>query len=218
MKIRLLISLLTGLTAARPAVHFTPPAPVPCTMSNGQPRPYPCEFQILKLSILGKNNEVVGEITPGSTSVKLPKSKAVNVTHATNGDSYFYDVSLVFRRMNTPSFSPKPSPIPGLTLAKGFYEVGTSTVNYPISPGEVTIVKTVNVSPGLPGPNVRSNQVRFALQLTYATGNGAGLVAPVRYVQIKNPITFTKFTPSINQYRDRAEAWLAFSPSVDMAN
>lgn len=164
--------------------------------------------------ILGKNNEVVGKITPTSTSAKLPKSKAVKVTHSSAGDSYFYNVSLDFRRINAPSFSPKPALFPGLKT--GFYEVGTSTVSSPISPGEVSVVKTVDVSPALPVPGIRPNRVAFPLQLNYTTGSGATIVAPVQYVQIRNPITFTKFPNSINQYRDRAETWLAFQTWVDM--
>ena len=164
--------------------------------------------------ILGKNNEVVGNITPTSTTVKLPKSKAVKMTTSSAGESYFYNVSLDFKRINTPSFSPKPSPVPGLKT--GFYQIGTSTVTSPISPGEVSIVKKADVSPNVPEPGIRPNRVSFTLQLNYTTGSGATIVAPVQYVEIRNPVTFTKFPPSINQYPDRAEAWITFKTSVDM--
>ena len=216
MKIPLFALLLTGLLASRPGLLPAPLAPSPCKMHNGQPRPFPCEFEIQTLFFLGKDNEVVGKITPVGTSVKLPKSKAIKVVHSTSGDSYFYNVSLDFRRINTPSFLPKPNPIPGPKLATGFYEIGTSTVDSPISPGEVMIVKKVDVSPSIPAPGIRPNRVGFMMQLNYSTGDGATIVAPVQYLQIKNPITFTKFPASTNLYRDRSEAWIAFSVRVDL--
>ena len=216
MKIILFALLLTGLIASRPTTELAPPVPVSCKMNNGQPRPFPCEFQIQTVFFLGKNNEVAGSITPANTSVKLPKSKAIKVIHSTSGDSYFYTVSLDFKRINTPSFSPKPNPIPGPVLVTGFYEIGTSTVSSPISPGEVIIVKKVNVSPELPPPGVRPVRVAFPLQLNYSTGSNATIVAPVQYLQIKNPITFTKLPSSTNLYRDRSEAWIAFNVGVDM--
>ncbi len=216
MKIALFILFLTSLIASRPGIAPAPPVPTPCKMNNGQPRPFPCEFQIQTVYFLGKNNEVAGTITPMNTSVKLPKSKAVKIIHSTSGDSYFYNVSLDFKRINTPSFLPKPNPIPGPTVATGFYEVGTSTVTSPISPGEVLIVKKIDVSPELPKPGIRPTRVGFTLQLNYATGSNATIVAPVQYLQIKNPITFTKFPPATNLYRDRAEAWITFDVRVDL--
>lgn len=217
MKISILFSLLIVLSAFRSlrvSEPLAPNAPVPCKMKNGQNRPFPCEFQIMAMYVLGKNNEVVGKITPTSTTVKLPKSKAVKMTTSSAGESYFYNVSLDFRRINTPSFSPKPVP-PGLPKL-AFYEVGTSTVDSPISPGEVTVVKKVDVSPNLPKPGIRPNRVSFPLQLNYTTGSGASIVAPVQYLQIKNPITFTKFPNTVNLYNDRAEAWITFKTFVDM--
>jgi hypothetical protein len=163
------------------------------------------------------SNEVAGKITPASTSVKLPKSKAVKVIHSTSGDSYFYNVSLDFNRINTPSFSPKPNPIPGPKPLIGFYEVGVSTINNPISPGEVSVIKKVDVSPELPPPGIRPVRVAFTLQFNYSTGSNATLVAPVQYIQIKNPITFTKIPASITLYRDRSEAWIAFNAGIDLA-
>jgi len=218
MKTTLLFSCLVASLHLHVPVNTiwraAPQAPVPCTMSNGQTRPYPCEFKIQAMYLLGKNNEVVGTLTPANTSVKLPRSKAVQVIKSSSGESFIYTVSLDIRRINTASFPPKPSHIPGLKV--GFYEVGTSTVTSPISPGEVKPVKRVDIAQALPKPGVRPTRISFTLQLNYTTGAGATIVAPVQYVQVKNPITFTKFPASVNQYRDRAEAWLAFNTSVDM--
>ncbi|GAB4002017.1 hypothetical protein GCM10028807_59650 [Spirosoma daeguense] len=217
MKTILFTLLIASLLSSRPDLDAVPPVPVPCKMSNGQPRLFPCEFQIQTLYFLGKNQEVVGKITPTNTTVSLPKSKAVKTIHSTGSDSYTYNVSLDFKRINTPSFSPKPNTAGLPPLKTGFYEIGRSTVSSPITPSEVTLIKKVDVSPDMPSANSRPNRVSFTLQLNYATGNGAALIAPVQYIQIKNPITFTKFPASINLYRDRSEAWIAFSLGVDLA-
>lgn len=63
---------------------------------------------------------------------------------------------------------------------------------------------------------IRPNRISVALQLNYTTGPAATLVAPIQYIHIKNPITFTKLPSSVNLYRDRSEAWLAFDVSVDL--
>lgn len=78
------------------------------------------------------------------------------------------------------------------------------------------VVKKIDVGPNVPEPGLRPNRIAFTLQLNYATGSGATIIAPTQYVQIKNPVTFTKFSNAINLYRDRAEAWITFSTSVDM--
>lgn len=206
-----ILVLAVGSTALTPLV-----APVPCTMSNGQPRPFPCEFQIVAIHLLGKNNEVVGTLKPGSTTVKLPKSKAISNPQNLSGESFIYNASLDFRRINTPSFPPKPIPkgLPGV----GFYQISTSAVNFPVSPSELTIIKRLDSSPAVPPPISRPNRVAFTLQLNYTKGAGAALTAPiVQYIQIANPITFTKLPNAISQYRDRAEAFMAFNASVDMS-
>ncbi|NID09026.1 hypothetical protein [Fibrivirga algicola] len=214
MKLLLFSLLLMGLTPVRLLPMVDPDAPTPCLMSNGQPRPYPCEFTITAIRLMGKNNEVVGTLTPGSTTVKVPKSKAVSHTSWTGGESFMYNASLVFRRINTASFPPKPvsKGLPSL----GFYTISTARVTSPITPSELTLSKRVDVAPTVPGPGIRSNQANFSLQLNYSTGSGATIIAPIRYVQIANPITFNKpFPASINQFRDKSEAFMEFLVTVD---
>ncbi|UHG93064.1 hypothetical protein [Spirosoma oryzicola] len=213
-KIIILLSLLTGATVTKSLPEKVLVAPVPCTMSNGKPRPYPCEFAIQTVWFMGKNGNVVGKITPGNTSVKLPKSKADSSFTSTAGESFIYTVAVDFRRINVPAFPKKEVTIPGL----GFYTISTSTVDSPISPGELTVVRRLDVGPSLPKSGLRPVRASFKLQLNYAMSGGQPtLIAPVRYIQIANPITFTKFPSSINLYRDRAEAWITCSASVDFS-
>ncbi|MEZ0484956.1 hypothetical protein [Fibrella aquatica] len=215
MKTLLLMALLMGLARFLPLSVVEPAAPINCLMSNGQPRPYPCEFRIVAINLMGKNNEVLGTLTPGNTTLKLPKSKAVSYTTSISGQSFAYNASLDFRRINTASFPAKPVPksFPNL----GFYQISTSWVTSPITPSELTLIKRVDVAPNVPGPLIRPNRVAFTLQLNYSTGSNATIVAPVRYIQIANPITFKKpFPAPINQFRDKAEAFMEFLVTVDM--
>ncbi|GAB4024012.1 hypothetical protein GCM10028773_44280 [Spirosoma koreense] len=183
-------------------------------MSNGKPRPLPCEFEIMTLWLMGKNNEVLGKITPGNTTIKLPKSKAVSNSKSSIGESYVYTVSVDFRRINPAAYPPKKAPFPGLST--GFYTVSTSTVTDPISPPEIKTVKKVDVSPNLPKPGLRPNRVTFPLQLNYgASGGQLALTWPVQYIQIANPLTFQKIETNTNKYRDKAEAYITFSVDVD---
>jgi len=213
MKVLLPGEFLMGLILFLSAPE--PRAPTPCLMSNGQPRPYPCEFTVVAINLTGKNNEMVGKLTPSQTVLKLPKSKAVSHTTSTLGESFTYNASLVFRRINTASFPPKPVPKGLPTL--GFYEVSTSRVTSPITPSELTLIKRLDIAPNVPGPLMRPNQVNFTLQLNYSTGRNTTILAPSRYIQIVNPITFKKkFPSSINQFRDKAEAFMEFLVTVDM--
>ena len=212
----LLLFLLAALTAPLPRPTVAPPPPGPCTMDNGQPRPYPCEFQIVAMYLLGKNNELLATLKPGSTTVSVPKSKAMSTTKYTSGGGgqiFTYAVSLDFRRINTPSFTPKPT----LVLSKlGFYQIGTARVDYPLTSGEITTINYMNVGPTLPPPGIRPNRTGFTLQLNYPT-NGGGAQAPVKYVQIANPITFSKFPSSVIYCGDRAEAFIKFNVSVNLS-
>ncbi len=180
--------------------------PVHCKMINGQQRPFDCEFEILTLWFMGKNGEVLGKVTPKSTSIVLPQSKA-DSSHTTTGGGggLYYRVSVDFKRINTPSFATKS------------YTISTATVDYPISPGELTdIKKGLVLSPTIPPPTIRPNRIQFQLHISYYNAGGQLTInAPVKYLHIANPITFPKKDINSNQYRDRAEAWIAFYTSVD---
>lgn len=205
-------SLLTSRLAPAPKAVSDGYGTSSCKTVDGKDRPYPCEFQILAINILGKNKEVIKTLKPGNTTVSLPGSQAVSSTQSSGLKSYVYQASLVFRRINVPSFPPKP--VPGNFPTLGFYTISTAKVDYPLDTKELTLVNRVNVNPAVPLPRIRSNQVAFTLQLNYAP-NGGGAQSPVKYIQIANPITFAKFPASVIHCRDRAEAFMAFNVSVD---
>ncbi|MFD2574376.1 hypothetical protein ACFSUS_27320 [Spirosoma soli] len=178
-----------------------------CKMLNGQDRPYPCEFQLYTIYFMGQNNEVLATSTANSQVISLPKSKAISHTVNAYGGSLFYNVSVDFRRVNTPSF------------ATSTYRLTRASITDPISPGETTVVdSTITVSPNLPNPMIRPNRVMFKLQLNYATSGGQSpaLIAPIQLLMLENPVTYAKMTkPTYHHDRDRAEAWRTMQVSVN---
>ena len=180
-----------------------------CKMLNGQDRPYPCEFQMYTIYFMGQNNEVLATSTANGQSVSLPKSKAVSQTTNSSGGSLFYNVSVDFRRVNTPSF------------ATSRYRLTRASITDPISPGETTVVdSTITVSPNLPAPYTRPNRVMFKLQLNYAASSNQPpfLVAPIQLLMLENPVTYAKMTkPTYHHDRDRAEAWRTLQVSVNFS-
>lgn len=210
MKYSSLLILLPALFAMRVApVSETSVAPLTneCKTITGKPKPYPCEFEILTLWFMGKNGEVLGKVTPTNKTIKLPQSKAVSASGTPSAGALIYNVSIDFRRINTPSF------------ATPFYTLSKANITDPISPGETMAINTsIKVSPNLPLAGIRPNRVMFPVQLNYSKGQGDPqpmINVPIQLLQIENPVTFNKFPKDINSYRDRAEAWILLQLSVD---
>ena len=210
MKTLTLFSVLALLVGTRPATNPVDPAPTAtaCKMLDGKDRPFPCEFKINTVWFMGKNNEVLAKSTDnafiGGPSTVLPASKAVSSKDiGSNGIAFFYNVSVDFTRINTPSAS-----TPAYTLSK-------SQVTDPISPGETSPINSaIKVSPNLPPPGIRPNRVLFKLQLNYDKLNKT-VQAPIQLIQVENPVTFGQLS-KLHHYRDRAEAWRTLQLTVNI--
>ncbi len=120
-----------------------------------------------------------------------------------------YNVSIDFRRINTPS------------TATAAYTLSKANITNPISAGETQVVNDqIKVSPNLPQPGIRPNRILFNIALNYGKSQGdpnPQLIAPIQLLQLENPVTFAKLAKAkeTNQFRDWAEAWMTFSVSVD---
>lgn len=208
MKTLSLMALLALLVGMRPVAEpaRSDVSAISCKMLNGKDRPFPCEFEIVTLWFMGKNNEVLGKSTANGQAVVLPKSKAVSSTPVGSGGSLFYHVSVDFRRINSPSFS---------TSA---YRLTKASITDPISPGETSVVNdAVRAGSNLTPPHVRPNRLMFKMQLNYADGGGSlTLIAPPQLLMLENPVTYAKLTkPPYQHDRDRAEAWRTMTIWVD---
>lgn len=198
---------LTVLVGMRPTTVMSTSDPVlnACKTEDGNDRPFPCEFQIHTIWLMGKNNEVLAKSTANGQVLKLPMSKAVSSTTSSNGGSLVYKVSIDFSRINKASFTPP------------FYTLSQSTITKPISPGETTLIqKLTQISAALPPPFARPNRITFPLKLYYATssfGNDPSLIAPLQLMQLENPVTFAKLS-QLHYLQDRAEAWRTLSLDV----
>jgi hypothetical protein len=205
MKTALILCLLAILADSCSTPTVTPEpkqgaraGAVNCKMLNGQDRPYPCEFQIFTIYYMGQNNEVLATSTANGQTISLPKSKAISNTVNGQYGSLFYNVSVDFRRVSTPSF------------ATPTYRLTRASITDPISPGETTVIdSTITVSPNLSDPTIRPNRVMFKLQLNYyaSSGQSPTLAAPIQLLMLENPVTYAKMTkPTYQHDRDRAEA------------
>ena len=92
-----------------PEIPNLPESECMLATNASMPRPYPCEFKIEKLTFYDKNGMVIGEVTPTSSEITLPRSAAKEDTNplATAVDqvgSLKYDVKATIKRIATPSF------------------------------------------------------------------------------------------------------------------
>ncbi len=75
---------------------------LPCKLSNGEDRPFPCEFRLDRI-VLYKNGILLGQVTPTSNTITLPYATLSNsspaVTIAIAVDARFF-----FTRINPPNF------------------------------------------------------------------------------------------------------------------
>ena len=180
-----------------------PPVLLSCLMSNGKPRPFPCEFALIGIEIVGKNGVSLGKITPTKNSITLPRSKASSDVEAPGGKSAVlgYLFKLRYRRVQNPAFSTAQ------------YVISTGTVDNPSTPSELKVLHTFADKPGkLPGA---VQEYAFIVSLPCSTGSSPTLNAPIKYLQIANPVTFEKVKSPMNKLSDRAEAAMSIFLSVD---
>ncbi len=74
-----------------------------CQPVFNQFRPLPCEFETVKLEILGKTGQVLFTVVPNDKKkIDFPNGQAKKVA----GPSFIYDARWIVRRINLPSYSP----------------------------------------------------------------------------------------------------------------
>jgi hypothetical protein len=228
MKSLLYLALLTTLVSLRSPVPA--PNPIitnPCKLFDGKPRPFPCEFQIHSVSFVDNNGKIVAQSNADKQPIKLLLSQAgsltltatpgvsatapntFTVTSATSAESVMramYNVRLNFTRINKPSFQ---TPAYALSLSDNID---------PASAGQTAVVnKTIQVSPNLPPPLSKGNQVSLAIRLDFKQVNGKViLVDPTKLLLLQNPTTVIQTAKTIAHFRDRAEAWRILPLSVDV--
>lgn len=77
--------------------------PTICQTGFNQFRPLPCEFETVKLEILGKTGQVLFTVVPNDKKkIQFPNGQAKKVA----GPSFIYDARWTVRRINTPNYPP----------------------------------------------------------------------------------------------------------------
>lgn len=176
---------------------------LPCKLTNGQDRPYACEFSFDKLEFYGKDGSLLGtakRVSNGQPKpTPLPFTKAKSSAPAGQSGLITYTVKAYFTRRNKPAFP----------VDKG-YQIRTCKVTSCLQSDQIS---TALSAIKMPSAINEKTVISFDLQWVY--GKKDGLMIGPRELYIENDVTTTKFKFS-TQYtmRDKSEAWINIDPRI----
>lgn len=179
-----------------------PPLKLACLLTNGKPRPFPCEFSFDKLEFYGNDGSLLGTVKaskgqPAPTPLLFTKAKK-SVPAGQTGQ-ITYTVKAYFSRRNKPAFP----------VSKG-YQIRSCVVTSCLQSDQIsTIVSGLSMHAGLSGQTV----VTFDLSWLYSKKGGM-MIGP-HELYIENDVTTTKFPFSVQStMRDKSEAWIDINPFI----
>ncbi|MCF2505690.1 hypothetical protein L0663_20010 [Dyadobacter sp. CY107] len=187
-----------------------------CTKLNGvTPREYPCEFKIEKLTFYAKDNSVIGEVTPGSPNIALPRSAAKTDSDPSAnavGDIGLitFDVKATVTRIANPSFPVSA----GYQLRYTWHSSGPMALT---TPGETTVMG----SPiPLAIPVGASTELSFELSTMYELQNGMTGITPIIFRRltaffIYNDVTSAELDMHPSPAGDVAETYIRIFNTID---
>lgn len=179
---------------------FPPIKLAPCKLHNGQMRPYPCEFALLKLVFYDNSGNVIGQATKTKPAFTLPLSKAKSAPAQGAKGLVVYNVRAVMIRANPPSFAPKAG-----------YMVRSAFVTFALQSDPLTTHLTGFAIPASSKGNI---EIPFTASWLYDKSEGVS-VGP-REFYIENDVTTTKFPfNSAVPMRDKAEVSIVVQPKID---
>ena len=158
------------------------PVLVDLCQTNTNPVTYralPCEFESVKLDILGKNGQVLFTVLPGNkTKIQFPDGQAKKESTEFGNKTFFYDARWTVRRIHEPVYQPDKGYLvmygrSGTDFAKEADEHG------PLASGLE-----------LSGPVGKEFTIPFEVQVSPLSGT------TTRQVLLENDITKTKFSLS----------------------
>lgn len=179
-----------------------PPLNLPCKLTNGQERPYACEFSFDKLEFYGNDGSLLGTAKPAkgkSAPISLPFTKAKSSAPAGQSGPITYTVKAYFTRRNKPAFSP----------SKG-YQIRTCKVTSCLQSDQLsTALSAITMPAGI------NDQAIITFDLQWLYGKKDGLMIGPRELYIENDVTTTKFKVSTDyNMRDKSEAWIDIAPVI----
>lgn len=185
-----------------------------CVKVNGMPRTYPCEFEIQKLTFYGKDNSIIGEVTAGSPTITLVRSKAKmdsNPGASTLGQVgvLTFDVKATVKRLANPSFPVSA----GYLLVYSSHPSGILALT---TPGE----SAVTGSPvAISVPVGASTEIPFELSSRYQMQDVMGSVKPRSFLGLTafllyNDVTSASLDGHPSFIADVAESSLKITTTV----
>lgn len=197
-------------TATKPGsltVKFDPNQKIPllklnCLLTNGKPRPYPCEFSFDKLEFYGNDGSKLGTVKAGKgqpAPTLLPFNKAKKSAPAGQTGQITYTVKAYFTRRNKPAFP----------VSKG-YQIRSCLVTSCLQSDQIsTIVSGIAMPAGLFGQTV------LTFDLSWLYSKKGGMMVGPHELYIENDVTTTKFPFNVGStMRDKSEAWIVINPFI----
>ena len=163
------------LKAVRVAVLVADILKKTCPVPNDV-RPIPCEFETVKLQILGKSGKVLHEITPGNAAlfIKVPENEAKQIL----GPTRVYGGKWIVRRINPPNYKSQKGYL--VTFGKS----GADFINEVDNNGALLT--------GLPMTGNVGTETTLALDVK---ASSSGIT--YRVLCLENDVTKTKFTGQV---------------------
>lgn len=179
---------------------FPPIKLAPCKLNNGQMRPFPCEFALLKLVFYDNNGNVIGQATKAKPAFTLPLSKAKSAPANGAKGQVVYNVRAVMIRANPPSFTPKAG-----------YMVRSAFVSFALQSDPLTTHVT-----GFSSPASAKGTIEIPFTVSWLYEKSEGVTVGPREFYVENDVTTTKFPfNSAVPMRDKAEVSIVVQPKID---
>lgn len=180
-----------------------PPLNLACKLTNGQNRPYACEFRFDRLEFIGNDGSLLATVKKVSgqpAPTLLPFNKAKKSTPPGQVGPITYTAKAYFTRQNKPSFA----------VVKG-YQIRSCLVMACLQSDNIsTLISGIKMPADVSGQAV----VAFDMTWVYNKKGGGTMIGP-HELYMENDVTTTKFPFTANvTMRDKSEAWIDINPFI----
>ncbi len=175
---------------------------LPCKLTNGKDRPFPCEFSFDKLEYYGNDGSLLATAKPAKGQAPftpIPFNKAKKSAPAGQTGLITYTVKAYFTRRNKPAFP----------VSKG-YQIRSCNVTACLQSDQISTALAGQTMPAGLG-----DKAIVTFDLSWVYGKKDGVMIGPHELYIENDVTTTKFAFSAqNTMRDKSEAWLVINPQI----
>lgn len=174
-----------------------------CRMQNGSYRPYNCEFQFRRLTVLKPDGTPMTTWQMSTDRLEISLSQATTTEPAGSGGTrYTFPFRATFMRVAAPAFPPRAGYMMG-------YSWLMAPLNTPNPDGTLAEYRRVVTGLALPMAIGESTDVNFSMSVLFVDGSPR---QPPAFFAIENDSTTTRITGAPAYMSDKAEAYAL--PSV----